>query len=410
MPWLGHPTMATVPRVSLSPGTPRGASSLPRPLPGRPRFDKPAFSWNRLDRFREAHRAPAHQDWLMLLEYAPPDARPARRGDRNVAASFRSSLMRSRTISRPRRLSAEESFALQPFGDWKGVATNTQSRPHRIAFADADGCDLRGEISVADEYDAKLILLVITDGTPLPKDFLIKPENRLIAKNEDGSIAVDEPLCGVCTGIRDDKVSIVLPLSTGALFRAAKSVEMTVNFGVDAQKFCGFTLNCEDLRKALDWAVEKKAALAKSLEDDKCVPPPKAASCHHSLLDVLGLPGRLLRASHAPPLSRRDARRHARRQRRHRRVLSYCAFDPRPASSSKTAPPASSRSMRASSCRARRRGAAWAQRARLSSLCSDDGRAGARLPAGDAAPRSHHRVISPSRSSRTVACGQHVKR
>ena len=84
----------------------------------------------------------------------------------------------------------------QAFGDWKGVATNTQAgaRIGQISFADAGSCDLRGEISVADSYDAKLVLYGDPDGTPLPKDFLVKPENRLIAKNEDGSTAVDEPL------------------------------------------------------------------------------------------------------------------------------------------------------------------------------------------------------------------------
>ena len=182
-----------------------------------------------------------------------------------------------------------ECFALQAFGDWKGVATNAQAgaRIGQISFADADSCDLRGEISVADSYDAKLVLYGDPDGTPLPKDFLVKPENRLIAKNEDGSIAVDEPLCGVCTGIRDDKVSIVMPLSTGALFRADKSVEMTVKLG-DA-KACGFTLNCEDLRKALDWAKEKKEALAKSFEDDKCAPPAKGCFLTTACCGVLGL-------------------------------------------------------------------------------------------------------------------------
>ena len=92
----------------------------------------------------------------------------------------------------------------------------------------------------------------------------------------------------MCTGIRDDKVSIVLPLSTGALFRAAKSVEMTVKLG-DA-KACGFTLNCEDLRKALDWAKEKKEALAKSFEDDKCAPPAKGCFLTTACCEVLGLP------------------------------------------------------------------------------------------------------------------------
>jgi hypothetical protein len=183
-----------------------------------------------------------------------------------------------------------ECFALQPFGDWKGVATNTQAgaRIGQINFADADKCDLRGEMQVAETYDAKLVLFGDPDGTPMPKDFLIKPENRIIAKNEDGTTAVDQPLCGVCTDIRDDKVSIVLPLATGALFRAAKSMEMTVKLG-DAMA-CSFTLNCEDLRKALDWAVEKKEALAKSLEDDKCTPPAKGCLLTTACCEVLGLP------------------------------------------------------------------------------------------------------------------------
>jgi hypothetical protein len=183
-----------------------------------------------------------------------------------------------------------ECFALQSFGDWKGVATNTQAgaRIGQIAFADSDSCDLRGEISVAASYDAKLVLYGDPDTTPLPKDFLIKPDNRLIAKNEDGGTAIDEPLCGVCTDIRDDKVSIVLPLATGALFRAAKSVEMTVKLG--EPQACSFTLNCEDLRKALDWAVEKKEELAKSLEDDKCTPPAKGCFLTTACCQVLGLP------------------------------------------------------------------------------------------------------------------------
>jgi hypothetical protein len=182
-----------------------------------------------------------------------------------------------------------ECFALQDFGDWKGVATNTQAgaKIGQLEFAESEACDLRGEISVAESYDAKLVLYGDPDGTPLPKDFLVKPENRLIARNEDGTIAVDEPLCGVCTDIRDDKVSIVLPLSTGALLRAAKTVEMTVKLG--EPKACRITLNCEDLRKALDWAVEKKKDLAKSYDDDKCVPPARGCFLTTACCEVLGL-------------------------------------------------------------------------------------------------------------------------
>ena len=182
-----------------------------------------------------------------------------------------------------------ECFALQAFGDWKGTATNKQAgaRIGQVTFSDHDACDLRAEIQVAASYDAKLVIFGDPDGTPLPKDFLVKPDNRIIAKNEDGTTAIDEPLCGVCTDIRDDKVSIVLPLPTGALFRSAKSVEMAVKLGNAEQ--CSFTLNCEDLRKALDWAVQRKDELAKSFDEKKCTPPAKGCFLTTACCEVLGL-------------------------------------------------------------------------------------------------------------------------
>ena len=180
-------------------------------------------------------------------------------------------------------------FALQPFGDWKGVATDTQAgaRIGQVTFTNAESCDLRAEIQVSASYDAKLVVYGDPDTRPLPKDFLVKPDNRLIVMNEDGSTAIDEPLCGVCTDIRDDKVSIVLPLATGALFRSAKTVEMAVKLG-DAEE-CRFTLNCEDLRKALDWAAQRKDALAQDQDDKKCTPPAKGCFLTTACCEVVGL-------------------------------------------------------------------------------------------------------------------------
>jgi hypothetical protein len=182
-----------------------------------------------------------------------------------------------------------ECFALQPFGDWKGTATNKQAgaRIGQLTFSNPDACDLRAEIQVAASYDAKLVVFGDPDGTPITKEFLVKPDNRIIAKNEDGAVAVDEPLCGVCTDIRDDKVSIVLPLSTGALFRSAKSVNMAVKLG-DAEE-CSFTLNCEDLRRALDWAVQRKDELAKSFDEKKCTQPAQGCFLTTACCEVLGL-------------------------------------------------------------------------------------------------------------------------
>jgi hypothetical protein len=191
----------------------------------------------------------------------------------------------------PRELAAktQECFQLQPFGDWKGVATNTQAgaRIGQVTFAESDTCDLRAEIQVAASYDTKLVLFGDPEGTPLPKGFLIKPDNRLIVKNGNAATIVDEPLCGVCTDIRDDKVSVVLPLSTGALFRSAKSVEMVVKLG--AAKECSFKLNCEDLRKALDWAVQRKETLAQSFDDQKCTPPSQGCFLTTACCEIVGL-------------------------------------------------------------------------------------------------------------------------
>ena len=191
----------------------------------------------------------------------------------------------------PRAFAAKtpECFALQPFGEWKGVATNTQAgaRIGQVTFANPDTCDLRAEIQVAESYDIKLVVYGDPEGTRLPKTLLIRTDNRLIIKNEDGTTAIDEPLCGVCTDIRDDKVSIVLPLATGALLRTARSVEMAVKLG--GTKECRFTLNCEDLREALDWATQQKATLAPSFEAQKCTPPSQGCFITTACCEVLDL-------------------------------------------------------------------------------------------------------------------------
>jgi hypothetical protein len=106
---------------------------------------------------------------------------------------------------------------------------------------------------------------------PLPKKFLKQPENRLIVRDETGKEAVNEPLCGNCTDIFDDKVSIVLPLATAPFFRDAKSCEIAIKL-VDKDE-CSFKVDCESLRAGLAWASERKEALAASAADQKCEPP-----------------------------------------------------------------------------------------------------------------------------------------
>jgi hypothetical protein len=176
----------------------------------------------------------------------------------------------------PRALAAakkKDCFDSKPFGPWKAQATDAQAgaRINEVSFVDAASCDLRVEIQVAASFEGKIVVYGDPDVTPLPKKFLIEPDNRLIVRNEDGSVAIDEPLCGNCTGIVDDKVSIVLPLACAALFREAKSIEMAVKLG--DKEDCRFKLDCETLRQGLAWASERKAALAALAADQKCEPP-----------------------------------------------------------------------------------------------------------------------------------------
>ena len=164
-------------------------------------------------------------------------------------------------------------FESKAFGAWKAQATDAQAgaRINEVSFTDANTCDLRVEIQVAASNEGKLVVYGDPDKTPLPKKFLIKPENRLIVRTEDGKVAIDEPLCGNCTGIFDDKVSIVLPLACAPLFREAKSFEIAIKLG-DKEE-CRFKVDAETLRAGLAWASERKTALAELAADDKCVPP-----------------------------------------------------------------------------------------------------------------------------------------
>jgi hypothetical protein len=194
-----------------------------------------------------------------------------------------------RLPSPPRAFAAKKDcFDSKAFGPWKGQASNGQAgaRISEVSFVDEESCNLRVEIQVAASFDAKLVVFGDPDEEPLPKDFLIKPENRLIARDKDGNQVFDEPLCGNCTDIFDNKVSIVLPLATAPLFRDSPACELAIKLG-DKEE-CRFKLDCENLRKALDWASERKTALAQDAVDDKCTPP-EGCFITSACCEVLGL-------------------------------------------------------------------------------------------------------------------------
>ena len=165
----------------------------------------------------------------------------------------------------------KDCFDSKSFGAWKAQASDTQAgaRINEVKFNEP--CDLRVEVQVAASLEGKIVVYGDPDQVPLPKKFLIEPGNRLIVRNEGGDVAVDEPLCGNCTDIFDDKVSIVLPLACAPLFREEKSIEMEVKL-VDKDS-CRFKLNCETLRAGLDWASERQKALAALEAEGKCNPP-----------------------------------------------------------------------------------------------------------------------------------------
>ncbi len=190
----------------------------------------------------------------------------------------------------PRAFAAKtDCFDSKAFGAWKGQATDSQAgaRINQVKFENPDSCDLRADVQVAASFDSKLVVYGDRDKIKLPKKFLIDPANRLIVRAEDGKEAVNEPLCGNCTDIFDNKVSIVLPLAASPLFREGASVEIAVKLG-DKEE-CRVKLDCETLRKALTWAEQRQGELAQQFADEKCTPPEGGCFITTACCEVLGL-------------------------------------------------------------------------------------------------------------------------
>jgi hypothetical protein len=190
----------------------------------------------------------------------------------------------------PRAFAAKtDCFDSKAFGPWKGQATDSQAgaRINQVKFENPESCDLRADIQVAASFDSKLVVYGDRDKIKLLKKFLIDPANRLIVRAADGKEAVSEPLCGNCTDIFDNKVSIVLPLAASPLFREGASVEIAVKLG-DKEE-CRVKLDCETLRKALAWAEQRQRELAQQFADQKCTPPEGGCFITTACCEVLGL-------------------------------------------------------------------------------------------------------------------------
>jgi hypothetical protein len=181
-----------------------------------------------------------------------------------------------------------ECYDSKKFGPWTAQASDASAGASQrdVPPVSPKTCDLALELQVNTDFDAKIFVQGNEEGS-LPEELLLKPENRLIAKNAAGTAVVDEALCGNCTDIYDDSVSIVLPLATAPLFREEKSMELVLRLsGKDDD--CSFNIDCVTLRKALDWASERRDALAEKRDDNECVSP-EGCFITTACCEVLGL-------------------------------------------------------------------------------------------------------------------------
>ena len=166
-----------------------------------------------------------------------------------------------------------ECYESQKFGDWLGRASDkfAGARINDVPFDDPDKSPLRADVHVSSSYDCKVTLYADTDKVALSKEFLVDPANRLIVRDENGKEAVNVALCGNCTDIEEDVVSVVLPLSTAPLLRESPSIGVAVK--LNGQDEAGFKLKLDTMREALDWADERRKQLADDAVVGTCIPP-----------------------------------------------------------------------------------------------------------------------------------------
>ncbi len=167
-----------------------------------------------------------------------------------------------------------ECFESKAFGPWKAQASNQKAgvRINDIPVVNAKQCDLTMEAQIGEDFDSRIVIYGAPDGTPLPDELVLNPKSRLLAKAADGRVVVDVPLCGNCTDIYDDTLSLVLALAIAPLFREEDSVELVVRLA-GKEHDCRFKVDCVTLRQALDWARERRDVLADRLIQDECVAP-----------------------------------------------------------------------------------------------------------------------------------------
>ena len=182
-----------------------------------------------------------------------------------------------------------ECLESKDFGPWTAQASDEKAgaRTRDIPVINTDQCDLTMEAQIAEDFDGRIVMIGDPDATTLPDELVLNPESRLLAKTADGRVAVDVPLCGNCTDIYDDTLSLVLPLAISPLFREEDSVELVVRL-TGKEHDCRFKVDCVILRQALDWARKRRDVLADRLLQDECVSP-EGCFVTTACCNVLGL-------------------------------------------------------------------------------------------------------------------------
>ena len=184
--------------------------------------------------------------------------------------------------------SEPECFDSKMFGAWTGQASDTKAgaSQNELPLLNPEACALTMQLQVNTDFEARVFLQGDEQEMPLPEDYLVNPKNRFIAKIAGGKAVVDEPLCGNCTDIYDDGVSIVLPLAVAPLFREQDKVDLALKL-VGRPEDCHFEVDCITMRKALDWAAARRDALAAERDTDACI----AADCFitTACCEILGL-------------------------------------------------------------------------------------------------------------------------
>ncbi len=209
--------------------------------------------------------------------------------------------------------SLPDCFDTKGFGPWTGQASDVtmRRRAERCPRARSRLAVLLS-IEVSSELDARIFWKGASPARPAGNRLAAPGQPLDRQRGPDGAVAANVPLCGNCTDIYDNTVSIVLPLATAPLLREKDSMEIVLHLA-DSPKECHYKLDCATMRKALDWALARRDELATERDNQKCAST--GCSSRRHAARSLALATTVSSCARLAPLPRRGARRSPRRRR-----------------------------------------------------------------------------------------------